>query len=316
MNKKQLGNTDLFLSPVVFGGNIFGWTVDESVSTELLNEFTGAGFNMIDTADVYSRWKPGNKGGESETIIGNWLKKHGKRKDVLISTKVGQDMGRGKKDVTKNYIIAAAEASLKRLQVETIDLLSTHFDDEVTPVEETMAAYDALKKAGKVRWAGTSNMSAERIKESLAASDKNNFPRYQSLQPLYSLLERKKFETEYEQLCIENNIGVISYFSLASGFLTGKYRTKDDLGKSARGGKIDKNFNARGYAILDALDTVSANHDVTQASVALAWLIAKPAVTAPIASVTTTAQLTAMIAAAYLHLNEDEMALLDNASSE
>lgn len=301
-------------APVVFGGNIFGWTVDEKVSFELLDEFTGAGFNMIDTADVYSRWAPGHTGGESETIIGKWLRKNGKRSDVIISTKVGSDMGDGKKGVTKKYILAAVEASLKRLQTDYIDLYSTHFDDESTAVEETMLAYDELVKAGKIRWAGTSNMSAARIEASLHASKEQGLTSYQSLQPLYSLLERKKFETEYEKLCLENHIGVISYFSLASGFLTGKYRSKDDLGKSRRGGDMDKHFNKRGFAILDALDTVSANHETTPASVALAWLIAKQAVTAPIASATTSAQLDALVAAAYLHLKDEEMGLLDEAS--
>ncbi len=280
-----------------------------------MDAFMHEGFNMIDTADMYSRWAPGNKGGESETIIGKWQKQKGGRDKMIIATKVGNDMGDRKKGVTKKYILTAVEDSLRRLQTDYIDLYQTHFDDEATPVEETMAAYNELVKVGKVRFAGTSNMSVERIKASLNVSAQNNYPAYQTLQPLYNLYEREKFEKEYEALCLENNIGVINYFSLASGFLTGKYRSEKDTGKSVRGGGMSKYFNERGFNILTALDEVAAKHNSKPAAIAIAWLNAKPAVTAPIASATNLAQLEELMRAAQLQLDENDMNVLDNASS-
>ncbi|MFT3933821.1 MAG: aldo/keto reductase [Chitinophagaceae bacterium] len=315
MNKKQLGKTGLQIAPLVLGGNVFGWTIDEPTSFEVLDGFVGAGFNLIDTANSYSTWAPGNKGGESEAIIGNWVKKRNNRNDVLIATKVGSDMGNGNKGVAKKYILQAADESLRRLQTDYIDLYQTHFDDEATPVEETLEAYDILVKAGKVRWIGTSNMTPERLQQSLKAADKNSLPLYQSLQPEYNLYAREKFETLYEKICLENNIGVISYYSLASGFLTGKYRSEKDFAKSARGGGMQKYLNPRGFAILDALDTAAAKYKTNAAAIAIAWLIAKPSITAPIASATSVQQLGELAKAASIVLTAEDMALLDKASA-
>ena len=315
MEKRQLGKTDLQLAPLVLGTNVFGWTIDEAASFKVLDAFTGVGFNMVDTADVYSTWVPGNKGGESETIIGKWIKQKNNRASVLVATKAGSDMGGGKKGVTKKYILQAAEASLRRLQTDYIDLYQTHFDDEATPVEEALEAYDQLVKEGKVRWIGTSNMSAERILQSLAVSRKNDYPSYQSLQPEYNLYAREKFESLYEQLCIDNKIGVINYYSLASGFLTGKYRSEKDFGKSARGGSMGKYLNKRGLAILDALDIVAKKHTTNATAVALAWLITRPSVTAPIASATTVQQLQDLVSGATLALADEDIQLLNVASA-
>lgn len=315
MEKRQLGSTDLYVYPITFGGNVFGWTIDEKQSFEILDAFTGAGFNFIDTADVYSRWKPGNEGGESETIIGNWLKKNKNRDQVIIATKVGSDMGNGKKGLAKKYILEAAEASLKRLQTDHIDLYQTHFDDENTPIEETLEAYQQLIKEGKVRYIGASNLSPERLKASLEIAAANGLPAYQTFQPEYNLYEREKFENGIEPLCLGNNLGVITYFSLASGFLTGKYRTKDDLGKSARGGDMDKHFNDRGYKILAALDEVSKTLNTTPATAALAWLIHRPSVTAPIVSATSIKQLGAIIKAPDLDMTAHEIELLTQESA-
>ncbi|WP_231463108.1 aldo/keto reductase [Pedobacter sp. Leaf132] len=313
MEKRILGKTDLNIAPIVFGGNVFGWTVDEQKSFEILNQFIESGFNFIDTADVYSRWMPGNKGGESETIIGNWLKKQNKRHDVIIATKVGSDMGNGK-SLKKDYIINQVEHSLSRLQTDYIDLYFSHFDDEQTPVDETLSAYETLIKAGKIRWIGASNFSAERLKESLVYSANNNLPRYEVYQPGYNLFDRAEFEQEHEKICLDAGLGVVTYYSLASGFLTGKYRSEDDLNKSQRGGGIKKFLNERGYRILDALDKVAGQHHVEQASVALAWLINRPSVTAPIASVTDLTQLKSFTEAANLKLSADDISLLDKAS--
>ncbi|RZJ81482.1 MAG: aldo/keto reductase [Flavobacterium sp.] len=314
MEKIKLGNTDLEIVPIVFGGNVFGWTIDEKQSHEILDQFTSDGFNFIDTADVYSTWKPGNKGGESETIIGNWLAKRARRHDVIIATKVGSDMGQGK-SLKKNYIIGAVEDSLKRLQTDYIDLYFSHFDDETTPVEETLEAYETLIKEGKVRWIGASNFSPERLKEALVASSKHNLPQYQVYQPGYSLIERADFETAHEQICKDFDLGVISYYSLASGFLTGKYRSEADLEKSARGGGVKKYLNKRGFDILDALDHVAAKHQTKPAAIALAWLIQHPVITAPIASVTSLQQLASFKQAINIKLNNEEIVLLNEASS-
>lgn len=313
MEKRILGKSDLNIAPIVFGGNVFGWTIDEAKSFEILDHFIGNGFNCIDTADVYSRWVPGNKGGESETIIGNWLKKHGKRHDVIIGTKVGSDMGQGK-SLKKDYIINQVEHSLNRLQTDYIDLYFSHYDDENTPVEETLTAYDELIKAGKVRWIGASNFSANRLKESLIFSNEHNLPRYEVYQPGYNLYDREGFEAEHEKICLEHNLGVVTYYALASGFLSGKYRSEADLSKSQRGSGAKKYLNDRGFKILEALDQVAETHGVEQASVALAWLMYHPSVTAPIASVTDLNQLKSFTEAANLKLSAEDISLLDKAS--
>ena len=314
MEKRTLGKTDLNIAPIVFGGNVFGWTIDEQKSFEILDHFVDGGFNFIDTADVYSRWVPENKGGESETIIGNWLKKRNRRHDVIIATKVGSDMGQGK-SLRKEYIINQVEHSLSRLQTDYIDLYFSHFDDETTPVEETLSAYEILIKAGKVRWIGASNFSAERLKESLIFSAQHHVPRYEVYQPGYNLFDREEFESEHEKICLDHDLGVVTYYSLASGFLTGKYRSEEDLKKSQRGGGIKKFLNDRGFKILDALDQVADKYHVEQASVALAWLIHHPSITAPIASVTDLSQLKSFTAAANLQLMPEDISLLNKASS-
>lgn len=315
MEKRQLGKTDLLVAPLTFGGNVFGWTVDEPQSFKLLDAFTGAGFNLIDTADVYSLWKPGNKGGESETIIGNWVKQRGNRDKVLIATKGGADVGQGKRDISKKYILQAAEKSLKRLQTDYIDLYQTHWDDNVTPVEETLEAYAQLVKDGKVRWIGASNLSAERLTASLEASAKYGYPSYQSFQPEYNLYSREGFEKNIEPICTKYGLGVISYFSLASGFLTGKYRTESDFGKSPRGAGMKQYLTVHGFKILDALDKTAARYNTTQASIALAWLMARPSVTAPIASATTLEQLNALTQSVNIQLDEQAIQLLNEASA-
>ena len=314
MEKRTLGKTDLTIAPIVFGGNVFGWTIDEQKSFEILDHFVGSGLNFIDTADVYSTWVPGNKGGESETIIGNWLKKTNKRQEIVIATKVGSDMGQGK-SLKKDYIINAVEHSLSRLQTDYIDLYFSHFDDETTPVDETLGAYESLIKAGKVRWLGASNFSADRLKESLLFSANNNIPRYEVYQPGYNLFDREEFEQSHEKICLDHGLGVITYYSLASGFLTGKYRSEDDLKKSQRGGGVKKFLTERGFNILDALDKVAETHGVEQASVALAWLLQRPSVTAPIASVTDLSQIKSFTEAANLTLTAEDISLLDQASS-
>ncbi|PKW28754.1 aldo/keto reductase [Flavobacterium lindanitolerans] len=315
MEKRQLGNTDLHIYPVAFGGNVFGWTLDEKKSFEILNGFTEAGFNFVDTADVYSRWAPGNTGGESERIIGKWLKEKKNRHNIVLTTKVGSDMGDGRKGLKKQYILKAVEDSLQRLGTDYLDLYQTHFDDVETPVEETLEAYAQLQKDGKIRWIGTSNMSPERILASLEASVAKGLPRYETLQPHYNLYAREKYETQYESLALENGLGVITYFSLESGFLTGKYRTKDDLGKSPRGGDMDKYFDERGLKILAALDEISNQYKATPAAVSLAWLIQRPSVTAPIVSATSKSQLESIILAPELNLDADAIRLLDKASA-
>lgn len=315
MEKRQLGDSDLQVYPITFGGNVFGWTIDQKTSFELLDAFTGAGFNFIDTADVYSRWAPENKGGESETIIGKWLKQNGNRDKVIIATKVGSDMGDGKKGLKKKYILEAAEASLKRLKTDYIDLYQTHFDDTDTPVEETLEAYQQLVDEGKVRYIGASNMSPERLIESLDVAAEKGLPRYQTFQPHYNLYDREGFESTTEPLCLGNSLGVIPYFSLASGFLTGKYRSKEDFGKSLRGGSMDKFLNDRGFKILAALDEVSKQLNTTPATVALAWLIHRPSITAPIVSATNLKQLESIIKAPELEITAHEIELLTQESA-
>ncbi|HET7803537.1 MAG TPA: aldo/keto reductase [Pseudolabrys sp.] len=315
MDKRRLGQSDLHLAPLMLGGNVFGWNVDEPTSFEILDAFVGAGFNAIDTSDSYSRWVPGHPGGESETIIGNWLNKSGKRDKVLIATKVGEDMGKGR-SLRKDYILRECEASLRRLRTDYIDLYQTHFDDEITPPEETMQAYAMLIAAGKVRAIGASNMTPVRLKASLAASAEVGAPRYESLQPLYNLSDRKEFETEFEPICRQEKLGVINYYSLAAGFLTGKYRSAEEGAKHpGRGERLKRYLDARGVRILKALDTVAARHDAVPAQIAIAWLIAKPIITAPIASATSRKQVEEIIKAPDIKLSGEDVATLDKAGA-
>jgi aryl-alcohol dehydrogenase-like predicted oxidoreductase len=314
MQKRRLGRSELQVAPLMLGGNVFGWTANEKSSFEVLDGFLGAGFNFIDTADVYSRWAPGNKGGESETVIGNWMRSRGNRDKVIVATKGGGDMGQGK-NITKKYILSAVEASLGRLQTDYIDLYQTHFDVEETPVEETLEAYAQVVKEGKVRVIGASNFTATRLTAALEASTRHGYPRYESLQPHYNLYEREIFEKELEAVCLENEVGVVNYWALAAGFLTGKYRSEADLNKSPRGGGVKKYLNERGFRILAALDEVSGRYHSTPASVALAWLIARPSVTAPIASATSIAQLDSLIAATRLTLDDAAIRQLNEASA-
>ena len=315
MNKRQLGRSGLQVAPLALGGNVFGWTSDEATSFQVLDGFVGAGFNLVDTADIYSRWAPGNEGGESETIIGKWLKSRGHRDKVVIATKVGGDMGQGRKDISKKYILSAVENSLRRLQTDYIDLYQSHWDDDRTPVEETLEAYGQLIKEGKVRAIGASNFTPARLRASLEASVQHGYPRYETIQPQYNLYDRQEFEKELAPICKEYEVGVISYYSLARGFLTGKYRSEADLTKSVRGGGIKPYLNERGFRILAALDEVAAQYKTTPASVAIAWVIARPLVTAPISSATSTAQLTDLIQAAALSLDAASIAVLDKASA-
>jgi len=315
MQKRKLGRSGIEIAPLIFGGNVFGWTVDEKGSFALLDAFVDAGFNCIDTADVYSKWAAGNKGGESETIIGKWLKASGKRDKVVIATKCGMEMAPDKKGLSKAYIVRAVEDSLKRLQTDTIDLYQSHRDDPETPLEETMEAHAGLIKAGKVRAVGASNYSADRLKAALAVSAKAGIPRYETLQPNYNMADRKEFEGPLQDLCVAEGISVIPYYSLASGFLTGKYRSEGDLAQRARAGGVKKHLNARGFAILGALDTVAAKHEATPAQVALAWLLAQPAIGAPIASATSTAQLAEILKCAQVKLSADDVAALSKASA-
>jgi aryl-alcohol dehydrogenase-like predicted oxidoreductase len=315
MQRRKLGRSGLETGPIMFGGNVFGWTADQPTSFALLDAFIDAGFNAIDTADVYSRWAPGHSGGESETVIGHWLKRRGRRDDVVIATKVGLDMGDGKKGLSAAYIVQAAEASLKRLQTDYIDLYQEHFDDEPTPVAETMEAFGKLVAAGKVRAIGASNMSPERLRASQAAAAASGGPRYETLQPHYNLVERAGYERDYEPIATELGMGVIPYWSLAAGFLTGKYRSEADLGKSPRGAGVAKYLTPQGLGVLAALDEIAAGLGATPAQVALAWLIARPSITAPIASATTLAQWLDIAKAAALTLSAEAIAKLDRASA-
>ena len=318
MQTRPLGTTGLSIAPLVFGGNVFGWTADEATSFRLLDAFLDAGFNAIDTADAYQTWVPGHAGGESETVIGKWLKTSpAKRDKALIFTKVGMPMGGDdpdKKGLSKRWIVEEVENSLRRLQTDVIDLYQSHRPDDATPHEETLAAYDALIKAGKVRAVGASNYDADQLGDALAVAAENGLPRYQTLQPLYNLCERDAFDGPLADLCVRESIGVIPYFALASGFLTGKYRSEADLAKSARGEGVKKYLDAKGLGILAALDAVAARHDATPAEVALAWMMARPGVTAPIASASSLDQLASLVKAAELALSDDDMAQLNTAS--
>ena len=298
----------------MLGGNVFGWTIDQPTSFQILDAFVDAGLNFIDTADIYSTWVPGHTGGESETIIGNWLKQSGKRSKIILATKVGMQMGSGKKGLKKDYILEEIQDSLRRLQTDYIDLYQSHEDDASTPLEETLGAYAQLIKEGKVRAIGASNYSAERLAESLRISREHGLPSYQSLQPKYNLVERAGYESELEPLILKEGIGVVPYYALASGFLTGKYRSEADLGKSPRGAGVKKYLDARGLRILDALDQVAAAHRSTPGKVALAWLMARPGITAPIASATSLDQLKDLVDATNLQLDPASIEALNQAS--
>jgi aryl-alcohol dehydrogenase-like predicted oxidoreductase len=312
---RKLGNSGLDVSPLMLGGNVFGWTVDEPASFKILDAYVDAGLNFIDTADIYSTWVSGHTGGESETIIGNWLARSGKRSKIVLATKVGMQMPAGK-GLKKAYIFQAVEDSLRRLQTDHIDLYQSHEDDASTPLEETMGAFAELIKQGKVRAIGASNYTADRLAEALKVSRQNSFPAYQSLQPKYNLYERAEYEAGLEPLILKEGIGVIPYYGLASGFLTGKYRSESDAHKSARGaGVVKKYLNERGFRILGALDQVAKEHGSTPGKVALAWLMARPGITAPIASATSVEQVHDLVSATELKLDSASIRALDEASA-
>ena len=315
MKTRELGKSGIQVAPWALGGNVFGWTADEETSFDILDAFVDAGFNLIDTADTYSRWVPGHVGGESETVIGNWFQKRGKRDRVIIATKVGMDMGDGKKGLARRYIVKEVEDSLKRLQTDHIDLYQSHQDDPDVPLEETLDAFAQLVKQGKVRAIGASNYKAGRLYEALTVSKKLGITRYECLQPHYNLYDREDYETLLEPLIREKNIGVIPYFSLAAGFLTGKYRSEADFAKSPRGGGMKKYLNDRGFRILKALDQVAKDLQSKPARVALAWLIARPGITAPIASATSLEQFQDLLEGTKLELDEASMEKLNQASS-
>jgi aryl-alcohol dehydrogenase-like predicted oxidoreductase len=316
MQLQPLGRSGLQVSPLAFGGNVFGWTVDENLSFRLLDAWVDAGFNFVDTADIYSRWVPGHSGGESETIIGKWLRQSGKRNRVVLATKVGKPMGEGRSGLSAAYIRQAVDASLQRLKTDHIDLYQSHDDDIATPLEETLGAFAELIKAGKVRAIGASNYTAPRLAEALEVAQRAGLPRYESLQPLYNLYDRAEFEEDLEPLCLAHGIGVINFYALAAGFLTGKYRSDADADQSARGaGVTAKYLNPRGLKILAALDAVGKRHAVPIGQVALAWQMARPAITAPIASATSIKQLDELVAAASLKLDAESIDELDAASA-
>ena len=314
--RRPLGRTGISIAPLVLGTNVFGWTIDERTSFSILDAFVDAGFDAIDTADVYSRWVPGHKGGESEAIIGRWLQRDpSKRARVHVLTKVGGDMGSPeRKGLGKRWILQEVEDSLRRLHVDTIDLYQSHFPDPTTLHDETLSAYDELIRAGKVRAIGASNYSAQQLRDSLRVSADDNLPRYETLQPKYNLHDRFEYEGEVRDLAIGEGLGVIPYYGLASGFLSGKYRTPADLSKSARGAGVAKYLDARGLRILAALDDVGARHSAPPAEVALAWLMQREGVTAPIASATSLEQLASLVHAAELILSPEDVATLDAAS--
>lgn len=313
MTTRELGNTGIHIAPLVFGGNVFGWTADKQRSFELLDRFVDAGFNAIDTADMYSTWVPGNQGGESETIIGQWLASRGNRDGVVLFTKVGMEMPDGQ-GLSASWIEQSIENSLRRLQTDYVDVYFSHIHDNDVPVEETLQAYDKLIRAGKVRTIGASNHTAEQLDAALKAADNNSLPRYRVLQPEYNLHDRASYDGPLRDLAMQQGMGVVTYFSLASGFLSGKYRSDADLGKSARGGAIERYLTPRGMQILDALDEVAETHNATPAEVALAWLMARPGVTAPIASATRIQQLDSLIRSSQLALTDRDLSRLDQAS--
>ncbi|UQB68570.1 aldo/keto reductase [Epilithonimonas zeae] len=313
MKKRLIKNTDLEIAPINFGGNVFGWTLDEKESFNILNKFAEGGFNFIDTADTYSWWVNG-KGGQSEEIIGKWMKERKNRQGIVLATKVGSETKEHGFDISKRHILKSVDESLQRLGTDYIDLYYTHFDDNKTPVEETLSAYDEIVKAGKVRYIAASNVSPERLIESFEVAEKNNFPKYVALQPHYNLVEREKFETEYAPLVEKFGLSVFPYWSLAAGFLTGKYRTEADFENTTRGGGIKKYFDDKGRAVLAALDKVSEKHQSQPATVALAWLLANPLITAPIVSATSERQLQTIFDAPKLELDPEDLEILNQAS--
>jgi aryl-alcohol dehydrogenase-like predicted oxidoreductase len=313
MQKRTIGTSDLQVAPFVLGGNVFGWTADEATSFSILDAFVDAGLDFIDTADVYSAWAPGHLGGESETIIGKWLKKSGKREKVVIATKVGKHAKRP--GLTAGNIQAAIDASLSRLQTDYVDVYFSHFDEPDTPLAETLGAYQQLIEAGKVRVIGASNYSGARVVEALDLAQRYDLPKYQLLQPEYNLYERAGYETDLEPVAVAERLGVVPYYGLASGFLTGKYRSRADLANRARGSRVERYMNERGFLILNALDEVAQRHGATPATVALAWLIARPSVTAPIASATSVEQVESLADAVRLTLADADIRTLDNASA-
>jgi len=313
MQKYRLGKTDLQVAPLAFGCNVFGWTINEKTSFDILDAFTGAGFNLLDTADIYCKWATGI-GGESETIIGKWLKERNNRDKVILATKAGMTDAKGGINISKKYILKACEDSLRRLQTDHIDLYQTHKDDVSVPVEETLEAHAQLIKEGKVRWIGASNFSAERLKAALEASKKYNLPRYETLQPLYNLYDREVFEKELEAVCLENNISVINFYSLAAGFLSGKYRSEADLGTRARAPRVKGYLNERGFRILHTLDEIAKQYNSTPSSVAVAWLMARPGVAAPIASATSLSQLQELLNTTELNLSKETIVQLNKVS--
>ncbi len=316
MEQRSLGRSGIKVPPLMFGGNVFGWTIDKAQSHRILDRLVDAGLHAIDTADVYSAWAPGHQGGESETIIGEWLKASGKRSQVVIATKVGMKMGSGDQGLSRDWIMKEVEASLRRLQTDVIDLYQAHKDDETVPLEETLGAFADLVKAGKVRAIGASNYSAPRLKQALEVSARDGLPRYETLQPLYNMMDRRVFEEALGPLCQAEGIGVVNYYALASGFLSGKYRSEADFGKSKRGGNMGKYLTPRGLRVLAALDAVAGEVAATPAQVAIAWLLAKPVVTAPIASATSLDQLEDLLGATALGLSPAQVAALDEASAE
>jgi len=313
MTKRKIGKSQLEVYPFALGGNVFGWTADEKTSFEILDKYISAGFNFIDTANSYSAWVPGNKGGESETIIGNWLKKTGKRDQLVISTKVGSTISPERKGLKKDYILKEAEGSLKRLNTDYIDLYFTHYDDKTTPIEETLEAYAQLVKEGKVRYIGVSNMNPSRIRESIEIARKNNQPEYICMQPEYNLYDRKIYETDYDHMAKRFDMGVISYYSLASGFLTGKYKSVEDIEQSKRKEQLKHYMNDRGQRILTALLEVAEEYKATPAQISLAWLLAHPAINAPIASVSKADQLD-ILKCVEIQLSKNSVTKLNNAS--
>jgi len=315
MQTRRLGRTDLAIAPIVLGGNVFGWTADRAASFAVLDRFAAAGPAAIDTADVYSSWAPGNHGGESETIIGEWMRARGNRDRVIVMTKVGSRMAMGKEGLKPAYIEEAVEASLRRLQTDVIDLYFSHWVDMTTPFADTLGAYQRLIEKGKIRWCGASNLNAALLGMAVAAAKANGGARYEVLQPEYNLADRRGFDGALADLCIAEEIGVVTYHSLARGFLSGKYRSEADLGKSARGSDVKAHLNPRGLRILDALEAVAASHKASPAEAALAWVMARPGVTAPIASATSPAQVDSLLRAAKLTLTDADMAALTAASA-
>ncbi len=314
MKKRELGNSGIHVGPIAFGGNVFGWTIDKKQSFKILDAFVEAGFDFVDTADTYSWWAEGNSGGESETVIGQWFAERKNRHQIILSTKVGSQTKEHPKNVSRKFILKSVEKSLQRLKTDYIDLYQTHFDDESTPVEETLSAYQQLIKEGKVRAIGTSNMAPQRIIASMEASEREGLPKYETLQPLYNLMERREYEKELRPLVEKYKMGVINYSSLASGFLTGKYREETDLNKSVRGGGVKKYLNPKGYQVLKALDDISNKHASSPATVSLAWLLARPTITSPIVSATSIDQLQSIINASRLQLDSEDMEKLNAVS--